>query len=308
VTKQADTVGNAPYRATFELDGVSCWPSEPDWDQLVNGERLRGAGIDFEAGGVDVERAATRSLRRGEDFDEVVLAIHVAALPSICSQLVADEGNPRFAKMLRDTRTVMTQGVQLWATKSVDELGWPYGGAVASAYVEPLDTYCDMSVQLPREKWDPSLNIRSVAYYCGILEEQTGDDEATLAARVRSTAIKYMNESSLSQWPNATTPSHEFDWSLLYDPMNRSGSERIDAQFLRANTVATERYVQTPPGFHRSRLRANESGYPNLFLAGDWVRNGIDVGAVEGAVTAALWASQAICGSPTSVGWEEFLL
>jgi uncharacterized protein with NAD-binding domain and iron-sulfur cluster len=305
-TRQAETNDNQPYRPTFEVNGVAAWPSEPDWDQLAGGAALQKAGVDFEAGEVDEDRATRATLVRGVDFDDAVLAIHVAALPAICEEILADASNPRFHEMIDGTRTVQTQAMQLWSTRTVDELGWPYGGAVASSYVEPLDTYCDMSAQLPNESWGPAAGVRSVAYYCGALPEVPEEGDEGAIARVRQGAVEYLNGPALRQWPGAIGEGG-FDWSVLHDASGASGESRLDAQYLRANTVATERYVQTPPGFHRSRLRADESGYENLFLAGDWVRNGVDVGAVEGAVTAAMWAARAISGSPARVGWEELL-
>jgi uncharacterized protein with NAD-binding domain and iron-sulfur cluster len=306
-TRQAKTKHDRPYEPTFDVQGVAAWPNEPDWDQLANGDRLRKSGVDFEAGELDEDHCKTELLERGVDFHDAVLAIHVAALPSICSELMSDASNPRFREMIEGTRTVQTQAVQLWSTRSVDELGWPYGGAVASSYVEPLDTYCDMSAQLPSESWGPADGVRSVAYYCGALPEVPEESAEGSLARVRQGAIDYLSGPALRQWPGAIG-ADGFDWSVLHDPGGAVGPERLDAQFLRANTVATERYVQTPPGFHRSRLRADESGYENLFLAGDWVRNGVDVGAVEAAVTAAMWAARAICGSPERIGWEELLI
>jgi uncharacterized protein with NAD-binding domain and iron-sulfur cluster len=39
-------------------------------------------------------------------------------------------------------------------------------------------------------------------------------------------------------------------------------------------------------------LRADESGYKNLFLCGDWTNFGLNIGHVEGAVTSGLIAAQ----------------
>jgi uncharacterized protein with NAD-binding domain and iron-sulfur cluster len=58
-------------------------------------------------------------------------------------------------------------------------------------------------------------------------------------------------------------------------------------------------------GTLRFRLRADESGYENLYLAGDWIRNGVVIGSVEGAVVSGLQASRAISGHPALIPNEE---
>jgi hypothetical protein len=51
----------------------------------------------------------------------------------------------------------------------------------------------------------------------------------------------------------------------------------------------------------------DQSGFHNVWLAGDWTHNGIDGGSVEAAVASGRLASRAICGSPQEVpgtsGW-----
>lgn len=48
------------------------------------------------------------------------------------------------------------------------------------------------------------------------------------------------------------------------------------------------------PGTHRVRLRTDQSGYSNLWLAGDWIDYGLHVGYIEGAITSGLQAAHAI--------------
>ena len=63
-------------------------------------------------------------------------------------------------------------------------------------------------------------------------------------------------------------------------------------------TGPDRRYVLTPPGTVEHRLWPGQSGLDNLVLAGDWTRNGLDVGSVEAAMTSGMLASNVICGSP----------
>ena len=65
-----------------------------------------------------------------------------------------------------------------------------------------------------------------------------------------------------------------------------------------------ERYTMAQAGRLQYRLRPDQSGFANLFLAGDWTRNGAIVGCVEGAFMSGLMASRAICGNPATIPSE----
>jgi uncharacterized protein with NAD-binding domain and iron-sulfur cluster len=274
------------------------WPNAPKWSELEGGDVLQRSGVAFERG--ETEPGATpRTLRLGQHFDTVVLAISAAALPSICGELGA--ANPDFARMLDNTYTTMTQAFQLWLTRPVDELGFPEPHAATSSFLEPLDTGCDETQVLPYEAWPPDAAPKSVWYFCGSLADQPDDTPAALDDRVRRGALGYIDQ-IYEQWPQAS-PDGSFDWSLLHDPEHGTGVERFERQYWRANHTPTERYVQTPPGSVEHRLRPDESGFTNLFLAGDWTRNGWNIGAVEPAVMSGMLASKAICGSPEHVAW-----
>jgi hypothetical protein len=121
---------------------------------------------------------------------------------------------------------------------------------------------------------------------------------------VRANAVEYLNRDGSGIWRSAYR-GDRFDWDLLVDPHTGVGPARFDSQFWRANFQATERYVLTPAGNVRYRLAAEESGYANLFLAGDWTRTGVNGGCVEAAVMSGMQASRAICGSPKTIVGED---
>jgi uncharacterized protein with NAD-binding domain and iron-sulfur cluster len=76
------------------------------------------------------------------------------------------------------------------------------------------------------------------------------------------------------------------------------GTLALHNQFWKANIEPTERYTQCPPRPKPVRLAADGSGFANLYLAGDWIANHLNIGSVEGAVMGGKLAARAICGSP----------
>jgi hypothetical protein len=51
-------------------------------------------------------------------------------------------------------------------------------------------------------------------------------------------------------------------------------------------------------------LMAGDAGFDNLFLAGDWILNGLNFGCIESCVMGGLEASRAICGYPKYIVGE----
>jgi uncharacterized protein with NAD-binding domain and iron-sulfur cluster len=211
--------------------------------------------------------------------------------------------------MIDHARTVMTQAFQLWVSQdAVSGLALPFNPeAVAGSYVEPVDTYADMSHLLPREAWTENFRPRNLSYVCGVLQDKEGETQASAEERVKKQAIEYLKQDVKGIWPDAIISESDpaFNWDLLVDAQGGHGAERFSSQYWRANVVLTERYVQTPAKLVKFRLRTDESGYDNLFLTGDWIKNGMDAGCVESAVMSGMQTSRAICGSPKIVVGEH---
>ncbi len=293
----------AGYRPLVEVEDLECWPSEPHWDQIVDGQKLRerGVNLEWEANPLAHEPL---TLRRGKDFDLVVLGISIDALKPICGELIADKGNRPFGEMIENSRMTMTQAFQLWLNRPLERLGWKYGeNSIMTTFAEPLDTYANMTHLLPREAWPPAARVANIAYFCGVLEDRPKETQQDADERVRQQAIDYLRRNVPTIWPESVDRDG-FDWNLLVDGRGK-GPGRFATQFWRANFQPTERYVLTPPGGVEHRLAAGESGYENLLLAGDWVRNGLDVGCVEAATMAGMQAARAICGAPAAIVGED---
>ncbi len=297
---------NGGYDPMCTVRELRCWPSEPDWTQIVEGESISKKGVNLEREPNPLGRRAER-LRRGKDFDLLVLAIPPDVQRTTCTELLRDEGNPRYSAMMENTHSVMTQAFQLWIDKGTSDLGWRYeANSLMSCYVEPLDTYCNMDHLVPRESWPQAQRTLDIAYFCGVLAHDGNDTQEKADAAAWQEILQYLERDVSDFWPGSKLGEH-FNWDVLVDPQERKDAQRLLAQYVRANFAATERYVLSLPGTIRYRLWPDQSGYENLFLAGDWTRNGIDAGSIESAVTSGMLAAQAICGEPRHIagltGW-----
>ena len=85
-----------------------------------------------------------------------------------------------------------------------------------------------------------------------------------------------------------------------------SGEERFNSQYWRANVQPTERYVLSTVGSKFCRLRSDDCGFGNLYLAGDWTLNGLNAGSVEAAVMSGIQAAQGESGCQIEIlgGYE----
>jgi uncharacterized protein with NAD-binding domain and iron-sulfur cluster len=287
------------------VKGLPCWPSEPLWDQLKNGRELKKCGVNFEHA-YNPLQAEPITLYKGEDFDIAILGISLAALPDICKEIIACQ--PKWRAMVDHVKTVMTQAFQMWLNRDLEELGWLYPpDALLLTYVEPLSSWWNMNELIDKENWPAHYGLKDIAYWCGVLPDKPGETQAGATERARRQAIAYLKQRIEYIWPRVRRgPNNTFDWDVLIDPENRQGEARFDAQFWQANFQPTERYVQSLAGSTKYRLRTDESGYDNLFLAGDWIRIGsFDAGCIEAATMSGLQASRAICGYPERIVGEK---
>lgn len=306
ISKQVNLVGDT-YAPTFECNGLQCWPDRPLYHQIKEGKELKDRKIDLESRWTHwVDTGPTQSLKIGRDFDLIVLGISIDALHDICPKLIA--AKPEWKAMMDNIATVQTQSVQLWFDKSVEEMGWrgPAGTILGAYDVSPDDTWADISEVLPSECWpDPAPKNESII--CGPMKgpasappvTQTDFPEKSLG-QVKTKISDYLENASSRTWPDLFVDG-KFDWNTLHDPDNAVGKDRLVAQYLRANIDPTERYVQSLTGTSKFRLRTDQSGYLNLYLAGDWIANPQNMGSFEATVMSGKLASRAISGLPEKI-------
>lgn len=316
--KQQARVTRGEYRPVAQQGALVVWPHEPFWDQLEGGNELRDAGVDFENHWADAPGVAEVVLRRGADFDVVVLAISMGAYKrlnaedgSLCDELI-DRAGP-FASFVNGIDIVPTQSLQLWCDKTLDEMGWTSGKAATVSGPEYLNIWADMSQVIGFENQDAATKPKSLHYLCGTLATDAYKQPASardmprrMHDRVRTEQIAWLNDRAQALWP-AARKAGGFDFGILNDPNGRAGEARFDAQHFRANVSPTECCVLSAAGTTKFRLQAHESGFDNLILAGEATRHGFNTTAIEGAVMSGMAASQAICGSPAAIPGHDFL-
>ncbi|MGH9041613.1 MAG: NAD(P)-binding protein, partial [Acidimicrobiia bacterium] len=260
-------------------DNLPCWPSGPLFDQLVDGDQLERDEVNFESFWNQRSTGFTTTLAVENDI--VVLGIPVGALPFHCDELIGQKEPWR--RMVSELETIYTQSFQLWLSESITDMtGQELAkGATTGGFVEPFDTYADMSHLIEQENVSPQ--PKAIAYFTNAMPTPTMDPRAIasdptipsrFAATARANAIRFLREDVGALWPKAILRyPPDFRWALLIGgPEHVTGVDRFDSQFCRANVDPSDRYVLSLPGTARFRLDPGNSGYQNLFLAGDWTK------------------------------------
>jgi uncharacterized protein with NAD-binding domain and iron-sulfur cluster len=299
---QAKPLDGQPYYPLIPVAGRPCWPSRPDFSQLVDGERLAAEGWDFESHW-DRRRVAERTLKVGRDFDFVLLGVGLGAIPHVCPEILARD--ERWRAMAREVKTVASQAFQIWLNEDLASLGWRGPAYLTGAFAKPFDTWCDMAQVVPEEAWPKA--PRTSVYFCAVLPDPADpprDADAGYPARrtaeVGDNARAFLQGPIRQVWPNAFGADGDFRWDLLVaSPEDAAtGPGRFSSQYWRANVNPSDRYVIHTPGSFRYRISPLDMTYDNLTIAGDWTDSGFHSGCVEGAVMSGLLAAHALSGSP----------
>ena len=305
------TLKNGTYDPLVDVLDLPCWPSEPLYDQLVEGTELKNQNINLESPWSPWPMVNTYTLEQGsdKDFDIVVLATSLAPINEIGKELI--ENNSAWKAMMDNVKTTQTQAFQLWMLPTLAKLGWTKGPTVLTGYGHPFETWAEMSQVIDKEEWNGTGEVPgSIAYFCGCLPDADpippySDHQfpAEQTALAKQNAIAWIKQYILDIWPKAESQD-QFNWDLLLDLNSGQGEARFNAQYWRANIAPAERYVLSIPNTTKYKLKADQSGYNNLFLAGDWVQNGLNFGCIESATMGGLQASRGICGYPTDIVGE----
>ena len=306
---QATTKGE--YDPLFlGVDGVPVWPTEPLWEQVVEAEKIQKCvNPDLESWWTDWHGTSS-SLKRGTDFDLVLLGISLGAHKYICKELIA--ASSKWKDSVENVGVVRTQGLQLWMNKSMADSGWKLPRGILSGFVEPFDTWSDMSDLIAREKWSPAQNVQQVAYFCNAFpdDEPAAFSDPTYPAKERAKVLEFARQfldgAALDIFTKSADPitPGKFNDDFLVNCVQDTGipaQTNFESQFFRCNIDPTELYVLSLPGSAKKRLLSHDSDFDNLFLAGDWTFTDLNIGCIEAAVISAKMASRAMSGKPDHI-------
>jgi uncharacterized protein with NAD-binding domain and iron-sulfur cluster len=277
IGRQCDPAGRPD--PLVRVKGLPCFPSASSPED-AGLERTHGRRDDVGA----------TELRVGRDVDDVVFALPIGMVDEVCAPLVANDR--RWRDMVRQIGTVATQAAQLWLREDESDLGLVAPGVTMTAHVKPFDTLSSMTHLLPVEDWPDEDAPRSVWYLCSTMR---AEDEPDGVEGVRAALVRHLDRHLADAAPRVAG-SDGFRWELLAGSGDAVGPDRIDGQFVVANTDPSERYTQSLPGSGRYRLRPDESGFEGLVLAGDWTDCGLNIGCIEAAAVSGLQAANAVLG------------
>jgi uncharacterized protein with NAD-binding domain and iron-sulfur cluster len=294
------------YQPLIDVENLPCWPSAPLYEQLEHADILQQHDLESYYDKIPQMHTRGLTLKAGEDYDKVLYAIPIGAVPYICEELVDD--SQRWRDMVKHVQSVTTVSFQLWFNEDLQELGWTMPSPLLSLYVEPLNTWADMSQVIERESWPTSLEPKNISYYTGVQKgpEHAPDPrdpananfEVDQYAVAKELGIQFCESSLTNLMPNAMdkTCPPDVNWNVIVDPENRSGKDRFDSQYWRSNCGPSERCTIALPGATRYRMKANDTGYSNLCITGDWIDNGLYVACMEGAITSGIYGARAVTG------------
>ena len=328
VGRQATILGGGEYQPLYDVKGLPCWPSKPLFDQLAEGDTLRDPYVNLESYWCTHPDLRTDTLHLGQDFDRVVLATSLGPIALIAPELVAQK--PAWRAMVDNVQTIGTQAFQIWTSQDDQDLRRAPNGdeplapgemPIYGGFAQPHNTVADMSHLLGRENWPAAGGPKAIYYACGPLslarDMQSRDDrgfpaEQDAAAHTRAsqwlrTSLQFLLPGAMYHGYPQSFPN-TLNFGQLYDPDGPKilASRQFDAQFWRANIDPSERYVLSGKGTTSQRLRAGQTGYDNLVMAGDFTFTALNYGCVEAAVMSGMEAASAISGVAIPIAGANF--
>ena len=307
--QQVDLLCGDPfgYEPLYDVLGLECWPSAPLGEQIRDYHAV--ADIDLESYYSGYRGKRVQRLEAGKDFDELVYAMPVQTVPFVAPALM--QAAPRWQRMVDRVMAVQTQSLQVWFDRTLPELGWPQPQPLLSVYTDPLSTWSDMSQTLARENFGG----KNVSYFTGAqpgpdqppLPEHDPHFEERMRAGAKAASLYFLSHDLTRLLPKAADPQQpaQIDWARLHDPSGAHGEARFESQYWRTNCGPTERCTLALPGTAKYRLRADDTGFRNLTVAGDWIDNHFHVACMEGAVMGGIYAARAVSGLPLPIIGEE---
>ncbi|MEP2771572.1 MAG: NAD(P)-binding protein [Fulvivirga sp.] len=306
---------NNSYTPTYKFKGIEVWPGEPLYDQIEDDQakKLQANDIDLEMAWTNWKDANELTLHKGQEFDYAILGIPIDVLggkQGICKEIIAK--NNKWNAMYNHVKSIPTMSMQLWLKPGLKELGmnlkewgFPEGSRPnLVTYASPQYSWIDMSQVMPYENWNgdkPGLLV----YYTGSFldpEVVPAFDDVQYPEqqkeRVMRISEQWLRDNMGWFFKQATTGEYPegIDFDIIFDFSEVATTDfaKLKTQYFRANVNPTDRYTLSLPGTNKYRLKADETGFENLVITGDWIDFGVNVGYYEGAIIAGLKAGQCI--------------
>ncbi len=298
---------------------LPAWPVVPDYDQLVEGERLRAEGIDLEDAWSPWTGVGEVELRQGTDFDVCVLGIPLGAIPQIATRLIEPEhptAKPAWKAMVDGIALTQTISLQLWIRSPAEALYAGRRRGLLTGFAQPEPSQADFSHLIQWESWPAGDEPRFLAYHTGALvsghpleghpfSEHDYPQKALRAWKERAAA--WLAAHYREMYDRAPDTYEAFLDLLVVPPGTPAvGQERLFAQSFNIGVQPSDLYVLSQPGATKLRLGQGESGYRNLVLCGDWTRTDMNCGCVEAATQSGMLASRVISNEPVYVWHPGF--
>ena len=143
------------YEPLTRVHALPVFPNNPLAQQIHARDDIEGLGWIAGTEGLEShfgsrDDAETRVLRRGVDFDRVVLAYRWHG-PIVAKELIDDR--PEWRDMVTHVQTIGSMGLQVWLRPDHEELGIAAPAITTSGYVPPIDTFASMPQTLWAEDW-----------------------------------------------------------------------------------------------------------------------------------------------------------
>jgi len=295
-TRQAKPrAGRVGYDPLIEYGDRLCWPTEPKFDLLEQGDDMHSwlseRELNLEADGFSASCPFVEpfALKHGADDDDGFTHVLLAVPPLVVERIAAPlcVANPQWREAVASAGQIPTIAVEL---RGIDPApSEPRRYPILTANPQPFGTWADMSFLEDGggERGDGT----HLSYLCGawpVRRPAEGEAWTDFVAREHQ-AARELTEAWVAK--NLERVLRE-GLGRPEGPIPRI--ERVD---VRLNLSATDGYVLSPPGSVAKRLDPAICHFGNLHVAGDWTRTGIDAGCYEAALISGLRAAGAIRGS-----------
>ena len=255
------------------------------------------------------------TLNVGEEYDEVLFGIPISAVRFVCAELVENDATPQWGEMVDHIKAVQTVAAQLWMDRDLKDLGWETPQPLLSLFVEPYNTWADMSQVIKREEWPVNAEVKNIAYFTGAQPGPTDPAHPSdLGFQERMNKAAYADFMTFLKgnsenperdpalgglttlWPKAAQADNPkaLDWDRIVDPSGAVGEERVKSQYFYANCGPSERCTLSLPGTNKYRMKAGETGYDNLVVTGDWTDNNLYLAFMEASFQAGILSARAV--------------